>query len=115
MSTINTILTNQFFLMFLAIATGLLLGKTKIKDFSLGISGGIFTGIVIGYFATAWAHGVAEGGLGYSNAKRILSQGVVSQPFFTFFLFLFLQLFLHLMSFYLLKCYMLILVHFLSL
>ena len=90
MSTINTILTNQFFLMFLAIATGLLLGKIKIKDFSLGISGGIFTGIVIGYFATAWAHGVAEGGLGYSNAKRILSQGVVSQPFFTFFLFLFL-------------------------
>jgi len=48
MSTINTILTNQFFLMFLAIATGLLLGKIKIKDFSLGISGGIFTGIVRG-------------------------------------------------------------------
>lgn len=90
MSIINTILTNQFFLMFLAIATGLLLGKIKIKNFSLGISGGIFTGIVIGYIATAWASGVAEGELGYSNAKRILSQGVVSQPFFTFFLFLFL-------------------------
>ncbi|MGI5989966.1 MAG: hypothetical protein ACOX78_06860 [Lachnospiraceae bacterium] len=90
MSIINTILTNQFFLMFLAIATGLLLGKIKIKNFSLGISGGIFTGIVIGYIATALASGVAEGELGYSNAKRILSQGVVSQPFFTFFLFLFL-------------------------
>ena len=90
MGTIRTILTNQFFLMFLAIATGLLLGKIKIKNFSLGISGGIFTGIVIGYFVTAWAHDVAEGGAGYTDAKRILSQGVVSQPFFTFFLFLFL-------------------------
>ncbi len=90
MKIINSILTNQFFLMFLAISTGLLLGKIKIKNFSLGISGGIFTGIIIGYFATAWAHSVTEGAVGYSNAKRILSQGVVSQPFFTFFLFLFL-------------------------
>lgn len=53
---VNTILTNQFFLMFLAIATGLLIGKIKIKSFSLGVSGGIFTGIVIGYFVTKWAH-----------------------------------------------------------
>lgn len=32
---VNTILTNQFFLMFLAIATGLLIGKIKIKSFHL--------------------------------------------------------------------------------
>lgn len=83
-------LTNQFFLMFLAIATGLLIGKIKIKSFSLGVSGGIFTGIVIGYLATNWAHGVAEGSTGYSDARRILSTGVVAQAFFTFFLLLFL-------------------------
>lgn len=83
-------LTNQFFLMFLAICTGLLVGKIKIKSFSLGVSGGIFTGIVIGYFVTRWANGVAEGGLGFSDAKRILSTGVVAQAFFTFFLLLFL-------------------------
>ena len=53
---INSVLTNQFFLMFLAIATGLLIGKIKIGSFSLGVSGGIFTGIVIGYFVTKWAH-----------------------------------------------------------
>ena len=76
--------------MFLAIATGLLVGKIKIKSFSLGVSGGIFTGIVIGYIATNWAHGVEEGGLGFSDAKRILSTGVVAQAFFTFFLLLFL-------------------------
>ena len=59
---INSVLTNQFFLMFLAIATGLLIGKIKIGSFSLGVSGGIFTGIVIGYFVTkgsflqVWLH-----------------------------------------------------------
>lgn len=87
---INTIFTNQFFLMFLAIATGLLIGKIKIKSFSLGVSGGIFTGIIIGYFVTKWAHTAQEGAVGYANAKRILSTGVVAQAFFTFFLLLFL-------------------------
>ena len=77
-------LTNQFFLMFLAIATGLLIGKIKIKSFSLGVSGGIFTGIIIGYIATNWAHHAQEGTAGYSNATRILSTGVVAQAFFTF-------------------------------
>mgnify|MGYP005804923735 FL=1 len=83
-------LTNQFILMFLAIATGLLIGKIKIKSFSLGVSGGIFTGIIIGYIATNWAHHAQEGTAGYSNATRILSTGVVAQAFFTFFLLLFL-------------------------
>lgn len=87
---INTIFTNQFFLMFLAIATGLMIGKIKIKSFSLGVSGGIFTGIIIGYFVTKWAHTASEGAIGYANAKRILSTGVVAQAFFTFFLLLFL-------------------------
>ena len=87
---INSVLTNQFFLMFLAIATGLLIGKIKIGSFSLGVSGGIFTGIVIGYFVTKWAHTVEEGQKYYSTAKRILSTGVVAQAFFTFFLLLFL-------------------------
>lgn len=90
MSTINDILTNQFFLIFLAVGTGMLIGKIKIGHFSLGVSGGIFTGIVIGYFATAWANNVQEGAVGYSNASRILSSGVVAQVFFNFFLFLFL-------------------------
>lgn len=66
---INSVLTNQFFLMFLAIATGLLIGKIKIGSFSLGVSGGIFTGIVIGYFVTKWAHTVEEGQKYYSTAK----------------------------------------------
>lgn len=90
LSTINSILTNQFFLMFLAITIGLMIGKIKIKSFSLGVSGGIFSGIALGYFVTKWAHSVEEGGMGYANAKRILSTGVVAQAFFTFFLLIFL-------------------------
>ena len=46
MKLVVSTLTNQFFLMFLAIATGLLIGKIKIKSFSLGVSGGIFSGII---------------------------------------------------------------------
>lgn len=90
MKLVISTLTNQFFLMFLAIATGLLIGKIKIKSFSLGVSGSIFTGIIIGFIATKWAHGVQEGFVGFSDAKRILSSGVVAQVFFTFFLLLFL-------------------------
>ena len=90
MQIVISTVTNQFFLMFLAIATGLLIGKIKIKSFSLGVSGGIFTGIVIGYFATRWAHGVEKGMTGFSSASRILSTGVVAQAFFSFFLLLFL-------------------------
>ncbi len=87
---IITVCTNQFFLMFLAITLGLLIGKIKIKNFSLGVSGGIFSGIVIGYIVTKWANSVQQGQIGYSNAKSIVSTGVVSGIFFTFFLLLFL-------------------------
>lgn len=92
MNFLINVCTNQFFLMFLAIWIGLLIGKIKIKSFSLGVSGGIFSGIAIGYIATRWAKSVntEEVGVAATNAKRILSNGVVAQVFFVFFLMLFL-------------------------
>ena len=42
-------LTNPFVPMFLATITGLLLGRIKIGKFSFGQSGGLFTGIFIGW------------------------------------------------------------------
>lgn len=90
MTTLISVFTNQFFMIFLAIATGLLIGKIKIGNFSLGVSGGIFSGIAIGYFAEAWAKGVQEGAPGYASAASVLKTGVVSNLFFTFFLMLFL-------------------------
>ena len=90
MTTLISVFTNQFFMIFLAIAIGLLIGKIKIGNFSLGVSGGIFSGIAIGYFAQAWAKGVQEGAPGYASAASVLKTGVVSNLFFTFFLMLFL-------------------------
>lgn len=90
MGTVISVLTNQFFLIFVTITLGLLIGKIKIGNFSLGVSGGIFSGIVIGYAAYAWASGVQEGEVGYSSATSVLNTGVVSNLFFTFFLMLFL-------------------------
>jgi putative transport protein len=90
MNTVVSILTNQFFLLFLTVATGLLIGKIKIKNFSLGVSGGIFTGIVIGWAVTNFAKNAQEGTAGFTAAKRILNTGVVSSVFFTFFLMMFL-------------------------
>lgn len=90
MNTVISILTNQFFLLFFTIATGLLIGKIKIKNFSLGVSGGIFTGIGIGYIVTEFARNVKEGEAGFQAGEKILKTGVVSSAFFTFFLLLFL-------------------------
>ena len=90
MSYLITICTNQFFLMFLTVACGLMIGKIKIGNFSLGVSGGIFSGIIIGYFVTRWAQGIQEGEAAYQTAAGILKNGVVANIFFIFFLLLFL-------------------------
>ena len=90
MNYLITVFTNQFFLMFLTIAFGLMIGKIKIGNFSLGVSGGIFSGIIIGYFVTRWAQGVQEGEAAYQTAAGILKNGVVANIFFIFFLLLFL-------------------------
>ena len=90
MNYLITIFTNQFFLMFLTITFGLMIGKIKIGNFSLGVSGGIFSGIIIGYFVTRWAQGVQEGETAYQTAAGILKNGVVANIFFIFFLLLFL-------------------------
>ena len=90
MSYLITICTNQFFLMFLTVACGLIIGKIKIGNFSLGVSGGIFSGIIIGYFVTRWAQGIQEGEAAYQTAAGILKNGVVTNIFFIFFLLLFL-------------------------
>lgn len=89
-NTLINILTNQFFLLFLTVATGLWVGKIKLGNFSLGVSGGIFTGIVIGYAVMRFAHASTEGQPGYDSAARILKAGLIQSSFFMFFLLMFL-------------------------
>ena len=93
-------LTNPFVPMFLATVTGLLLGKIKIGKFSFGQSGGLFTGIFIGWLLYSkycvkfmldpnnLSKGLIKGAPKY--AVEYLANGVVSSSFFTFTLILFI-------------------------
>ena len=86
---------NQYFLLFFAAALGALLGRVKIKGFTLGSTGGIFTGIVIGWAITEIAKKVPEESAAYStatlgNASTILSEGVIPSSSFVQFIFLLL-------------------------
>ncbi len=80
---------SQFMLMFFAIFTGLIFGKIKFGKFKFGISGALFTGLVIGWGAYKYAASVPEGAQAFNSAQKLLSVGVVSSDFFNIFLILF--------------------------
>lgn len=80
---------SQFMLMFLAISTGLLFGKIKFGKFSFGISGALFTGLIIGWGAFKYSASVAEGSVAFDSAQKLLSAGVISSSFFEMFLIIF--------------------------
>lgn len=84
------IVTDPFFILFIAAALGSVIGRIKIKSFSLGSSGGIFAGIVIGWAVETYFRNVSEGDVAYSYGKSILSSGIVPQSFLSFFLLLFI-------------------------
>ncbi len=83
-------ITDPFVLMFLAISSGLAIGKVQIGRFNLGTSGGMFTGLLIGWYAYK---NFALPYKGMENAPKyaalMLEKGVVSKDFFTFTLILF--------------------------
>jgi len=83
-------LTSPYTLMAVAVFTGVLLGKIKIGRFSFGISGALFTGLVIGW---AVYHKYALPYQGKADAPvyaaNILENGVVNIDFFYLFLILF--------------------------
>jgi putative transport protein len=93
-------LTNPFVPIFLATVTGLLIGRIRIGKFNLGQSGGLFTGIFLGWLLYAKycvpfmldpsdnKKGLIEGAPKY--AANYLANGVVSKELFTFTLILFI-------------------------
>ncbi|MCB2291752.1 hypothetical protein LGK97_18740 [Clostridium sp. CS001] len=93
-------LTNPYVPMFLATVTGLIIGNIKIGKFSLGQSGGLFTGIFLGWLLYSKycvkfmidpsnaKKGLIEGAPKY--AVNYLKDGVVSNTLFTFTLILFI-------------------------
>ncbi|NLC63067.1 MAG: hypothetical protein GX759_03210, partial [Thermoanaerobacterales bacterium] len=47
---------NEFFMLFLATCLGLMLGKIKIKNMSLGTSGALFIGLLFGMYGIKVNH-----------------------------------------------------------
>lgn len=90
MDWIFSILSNQFFLIFITVATGLLLGRIKIKNFCLEVSGGIFTGIFFGWLVVHISKTAQPDDSYYQAAQNVLQSGVISSAFFNFFLMIFL-------------------------
>ncbi|BEP30184.1 aspartate-alanine antiporter-like transporter [Helicovermis profundi] len=82
-------ITNPFVLMFFAVFTGLLFGKIKFGKFNFGISGTLFTGLIIGWFAMRYANSFSEGEKAFAVSSKLIKAGVVDKNFFYLFLILF--------------------------
>ncbi len=81
---------SPYVLMFVSILTGLLFGKIKFGKFNFGLSGTLFTGLLIGWFADVYAKGIPESaGKAYTVAQGSIKASVIPKPFFIIFLILF--------------------------
>jgi len=94
MDYVFNVFFNQYFLLFLTAALGYLLGKVKIKSFTLGSTGGIFTGILIGWLMVTLANGVPETDSHFTTAQKLIgdssTSGIVDPGFMNFFLIIFI-------------------------
>lgn len=82
-------LMEPFVLMFIAVAAGLLFGKIKFGKFNFGISGALFTGLIIGWFIYRYAGSVLLNDNSNKSAQKLIDSGVIDNGFFTMFLVLF--------------------------
>ncbi len=76
---------NPFILMFLAVFTGMMLGKIKFGKFNFGVSGTLFSGLIIGWWALRYAQNLE----GNTAADKLMAAGVIPKDFFFLFLILF--------------------------
>lgn len=84
-------ITDPFVLIFLSVISGLMIGKIEIKRVKLGNSGGLFTGLVIGWYVYkryALPYETLENMPSY--AKKILANGMVPKELFLFTLIFFI-------------------------
>ncbi len=80
---------NPFVLMFITVITGMLFGKVKIGKFNFGVSGTLFTGLVIGWLVVKYTNSISEGSEFYEHTQKFLAQGLIPKSFFFLFLILF--------------------------
>ncbi|MCT4619423.1 MAG: hypothetical protein N4A62_08525 [Marinisporobacter sp.] len=83
-------ITNYFVLIFFSVVTGLLIGRIEFGKFKLGTSGGLFTGLITGWYI------YGKYALPYENtvnlppyANRMLTEGIIPNELFLFSLILF--------------------------
>lgn len=80
---------NPFVLMFLAVFSGMMFGKVRFKKFNFGVSGTLFTGLLIGWLVVRYAKSNLEGSDLFDFSQSFLSAGVIPKNFFLLFLILF--------------------------
>lgn len=82
-------LLDPYILMFVAVFSGLLFGKIKFAKFNFGVSGALFTGLLLGWLALGYANRIEEGAAGFKSAQTLIKVGVIPKEFFNIFLILF--------------------------
>lgn len=82
----TNIIINPFFLIFLTIITGILIGKIPLGKFKLGPSGALFTGLLISYFIINYFHTKD-----IIDMQTYIKNGLISSDFFNFSLILFIS------------------------
>ncbi len=76
---------NPFILMFLSVFIGMLFGKIKFGKFNFGVSGTLFSGLIIGWWALGYANTLGDN----KAAIELINVGVIPKAFFYLFLILF--------------------------
>lgn len=87
------IITSPLFLLFVASASGAVIGRINWGRFNLGASSALFTGLVVGYFAYRYGENIlslGESAVGYAKADALINNGSVFASFFDLFLILFM-------------------------
>jgi putative transport protein len=82
-------LTSPFMLMFSAVFLGLAFGKISIGKFNFGLSGTLFSGLLIGWLVYSYGDSLAEGHPYYEAAQNMIANGVIPKGYFYLFLILF--------------------------
>lgn len=83
-------LFNPFALMSLAIVTGWFLGRIRIGRFELGISGIMFTGMLIGWAVIQYAQGLPEGSPAFAAARSLIETDIINKIYLDLFIILFI-------------------------
>ncbi|SKC45662.1 aspartate-alanine antiporter-like transporter [Maledivibacter halophilus] len=84
-------ITDPFILIFMSVISGLLIGKIEIKRIKIGNSGGLFTGLVIGWFVYRKYILPYEGGENIPlHINKILENGMIPKEIFHFVLICFI-------------------------